>query len=310
MAAVKASPPHSSASSASSPEATAEQVQFPAQKRKGGRKPVYATQEERKMRNRAAQAAFRERRTEYIKHLEATIKHHEESLSGLQQSSRNAADEVLMLRYKNSLLERILLEKGIDVAAELRAFAQYDDRLPVQQPSAMPQAIMPAHNQPLQHQQQQPPPPQMHRPLMGRPQQKRPSINPPPDAVYIKTSPVLQPTSTSRTSSPSAQTAIPTPPDQSAFQMPQSMVSTPTGPSEFQHPGLSMAQSFYPSPYQNHIEELEQEYDAELLEGTEEDPDVSLDQHQHQPSGSNGGDMSMGNMAARQQQQQQQGLYN
>lgn len=56
-AAVKTSPPHSSASSASSPEATtAEQAQFPTQKRKGGRKPVYATQEERKMRNRAAQA--------------------------------------------------------------------------------------------------------------------------------------------------------------------------------------------------------------------------------------------------------------
>lgn len=31
-------------------------MQFPTQKRKGGRKPVYATQEERKMRNRAAQA--------------------------------------------------------------------------------------------------------------------------------------------------------------------------------------------------------------------------------------------------------------
>jgi hypothetical protein len=30
----------------------------------------------------------------------------------LQQSHRSAADECLMLRYKNSLLERILLEKG------------------------------------------------------------------------------------------------------------------------------------------------------------------------------------------------------
>jgi len=51
MAAVKTSPLQSSASPASSPE----QAQ-PVQKRKGGRKPVYATQEERKMRNRAAQA--------------------------------------------------------------------------------------------------------------------------------------------------------------------------------------------------------------------------------------------------------------
>ncbi|KAG8534049.1 uncharacterized protein KY384_000892 [Bacidia gigantensis] len=90
------------------------------QKRKGGRKPIYATSEERKQRNRQAQAAFRERRTEYIKQLETTIKHHEETLQSLQQSHRSAADECLMLRYKNSLLERILLEKGIDVQAELR----------------------------------------------------------------------------------------------------------------------------------------------------------------------------------------------
>ena len=41
-------------------------------------------------------------------------------MQSLQQSHRNAADECLMLRYKNSLLERILLEKGIDVQAELR----------------------------------------------------------------------------------------------------------------------------------------------------------------------------------------------
>ena len=82
------------------------------QKRKGGRKPVrcnfdilfavlidtdsfqiYATSEERKQRNRQAQAAFRERRTEYIKQLEATIKQNEETLSTLQQSHRSAADE-------------------------------------------------------------------------------------------------------------------------------------------------------------------------------------------------------------------------
>lgn len=74
---------------------------------------IYATSEERKQRNRQAQAAFRERRTEYIKQLETTIKHHEETLQSLQQSHRSAADECLMLRYKNSLLERILLEKGV-----------------------------------------------------------------------------------------------------------------------------------------------------------------------------------------------------
>lgn len=97
-------------------------------KRKGGRKPVrtiphlqpsltytfqiYATSEERKQRNRQAQAAFRERRTEYIKQLEETIRVHESNLHNLQSAHRTAADECLMLRYKNSLLERILLEKG------------------------------------------------------------------------------------------------------------------------------------------------------------------------------------------------------
>ena len=101
------------------------------QKRKGGRKPVgmevrtrkefadawqiYATSEERKQRNRQAQAAFRERRTEYIKQLETTIKHQEDTLQNLQQNHRSAADECLMLRYKNSLLERILLEKGTNL---------------------------------------------------------------------------------------------------------------------------------------------------------------------------------------------------
>ncbi|KAK4552500.1 hypothetical protein LTR86_010344 [Recurvomyces mirabilis] len=100
------------------PDASQEQPTQPV-KRKGGRKPIYATSEERKQRNRQAQAAFRERRTEYIKQLEANIKQNEEQLSHLQQSQRTAADECLMLRYKNSLLERILLEKGIDVQAEL-----------------------------------------------------------------------------------------------------------------------------------------------------------------------------------------------
>jgi len=87
---------------------------------------IYATSEERKQRNRAAQAAFRERRTEYIKQLETTIKHHEEALQSLQQSHRSAADECLMLRYKNSLLERILLEKGtLFIALHLFAIGIY-----------------------------------------------------------------------------------------------------------------------------------------------------------------------------------------
>jgi len=79
---------------------------------------IYATSEERKQRNRQAQAAFRERRTEYIKQLEETIRVHEQNLHQLQSAHRNAADECLMLRYKNSLLERILLEKGAATSSQ------------------------------------------------------------------------------------------------------------------------------------------------------------------------------------------------
>jgi len=110
--------PQASASTEAALDKTSQDPPPPV-KRKGGRKPIYATSEERKQRNRQAQAAFRERRTEYIKQLETTIQHHEEQLQNLQQSHRQAADECLMLRYKNSLLERILLEKGIDVQSEL-----------------------------------------------------------------------------------------------------------------------------------------------------------------------------------------------
>lgn len=123
------------------------------QKRKGGRKPIYATSEERKQRNRQAQAAFRERRTEYIKQLEETIRVHETNLHNLQTAHRSAADECLMLRYKNSLLERILLEKGIDVQAELRAKTGSPHLGPTHMPQNMAQAptvqraIMNRHHQ-------------------------------------------------------------------------------------------------------------------------------------------------------------------
>lgn len=124
-------------------------------KRKGGRKPIYATSEERKQRNRQAQAAFRERRTEYIKQLEEAIRVHEQNLHQLQAAHRNAADECLMLRYKNSLLERILLEKGIDVQAELRA----KTGSPNLGPTHMPQNLV------------QPPP--ISRSLLGRHHSRR-----------------------------------------------------------------------------------------------------------------------------------------
>ncbi|KAF2963342.1 hypothetical protein GQX73_g10228 [Xylaria multiplex] len=133
---------HSEESAASTPDNGTEPTPAPQDaqpvKRKGGRKPIYATSEERKQRNRQAQAAFRERRTEYIKQLEDTIRVHESNLTNLQAAHRSAAEECLMLRYKNSLLERILLEKGIDVQAELQA----KTGSPNLGPTHMPQNMM------------------------------------------------------------------------------------------------------------------------------------------------------------------------
>lgn len=77
------------------------------------------TEEARKQRNRDAQAAFRERRIEYIKELEERVKVYSARLRTMEAKRTDSADECLMLRYKNSLLERILLHKGIDVNAEL-----------------------------------------------------------------------------------------------------------------------------------------------------------------------------------------------
>jgi len=177
------------------------------QKRKGGRKPIYATSEDRKQRNRQAQAAFRERRTEYIKQLESTIKHHEDTLQNLQNSHRTAADECLMLRYKNSLLERILLEKGIDVQAELRAKTGSPNLGPTRAPVS-------AHTSPNQA-------PLQQRAIMNRQQQRRSLQGPPkldgsnglamiqPDGP-IQRSPLSQPTPGSHLSSP-AQSATRSP---------------------------------------------------------------------------------------------------
>ncbi len=70
------------------------------------------TEEARKQRNRDAQAAFRERRIEYIKELEERVKAYSARLRVMESARTNSSDECLMLRYKNSLLERILLHKG------------------------------------------------------------------------------------------------------------------------------------------------------------------------------------------------------
>ncbi|KAH0349511.1 hypothetical protein KCU83_g5586, partial [Aureobasidium melanogenum] len=280
----------------STPEpSTTEIVQDQAQpqKRKGGRKPIYATSEERKQRNRQAQAAFRERRTEYIKQLETTIKHHEETLQTLQQSHRSAADECLMLRYKNSLLERILLEKGIDVQAELQmktgSPALGHSYIPYHAPSSMAAAPLQRTALNRQHARRSG---QVYPPRIG------PGAAAQPDLSFSARSPQGHPTPSSHASSPTAlSTQSPAAMQPGAMTPPASVITggqqqqygvgqPPRSRYVMQHPpqhrgpafsapnGVSSmsestngvagnASAFYPSPFQKHIEQLDQEYDAQ-----------------------------------------------
>ncbi|KAH6682034.1 hypothetical protein B0J14DRAFT_470035 [Halenospora varia] len=288
------------------------------QKRKGGRKPIYATSEERKQRNRQAQAAFRERRTEYIKQLEETIRVHETNLHNLQTAHRSAADECLMLRYKNSLLERILLEKGIDVQAELRAKTGSPHLGPTHMPQNMAQA------------------PTVQRAIMNRHHQARrsqSSIAPKLEPGAPLQSPQSRPTPSSHASSPTSNSpgfhnpGVMTPPGsetQMQFQQQQqqrlqagkphglpgnnSIIGNtgvagaplaPKGPgSGASGTGGAPIAGFHPS-FQNHYEQLgkltptlftEQEYDAQADMVEDQDPAESgpgpypapLPQPQHQ----------------------------
>ncbi|GIJ87712.1 hypothetical protein Asppvi_006625 [Aspergillus pseudoviridinutans] len=284
-------PEGSTSSSVSTPEAEGEvpmQDVAQTQKRKGGRKPIYATSEERKQRNRQAQAAFRERRTEYIRQLETTIKRNEETLQTLQQNHRTAADECLMLRYKNSLLERILLEKGIDVQAELRLKAGAPPGAPIK-PN-----IMAAK-----------PPSTLDRAAVSRTSAQRLPAGIAPkgepfamsrDGAYGIPSPQFQATPSSHVSSPShtkspgfafqggmspngmdaqhaqharsqlnphsrnlSQTSPPISIGQPESTDPKSAVPGATGPRVSRVPSAA----YYPSPFQKHYDQLEQEYDAQ-----------------------------------------------
>ncbi|CAI0650224.1 hypothetical protein GCG54_00006678 [Colletotrichum gloeosporioides] len=258
-------------------------------KRKGGRKPIYATSEERKQRNRQAQAAFRERRTEYIKQLEEAIRVHESNLHNLQAAHRTAADECLMLRYKNSLLERILLEKGIDVQAELRAKTGSPSLGPTHAPQNMVQ------------------PPPIQRAILNRHHQSRrsnssiapklePGISPLPPPIqggHSAASPKTRPTPSSHSNSPTntapygSQPALsPAASENGPMRtMAPSMKSqlspmAPMNPAARAHmmsggpPRVGNNGPYYPTPaFQNHIEQLEQEYDApaDMIEDSEID---------------------------------------
>ncbi|KAI9740656.1 MAG: hypothetical protein M1818_004620 [Claussenomyces sp. TS43310] len=238
-------------------------------KRKGGRKPIYATSEERKQRNRQAQAAFRERRTEYIKQLEETIRVHETNLHSLQTAHRSAADECLMLRYKNSLLERILLEKGIDVQAELRAKTGSPSLGPTHMPQNMAQ------------------PPTVQRAIMNRHNQARrmnaniapkiePGVGPATHgSTHSNPSPQSRPTPTSHHSSPTSNSptyptqGVMTPPGSEPQMQPQRMNYTlkqqmtqgiPQGAPPTTYPGQSMTPTM---KGQGGNGAVEQEYDAQ-----------------------------------------------
>ncbi|PLB36123.1 putative bZIP transcription factor [Aspergillus candidus] len=260
------------------------------QKRKGGRKPIYATSEERKQRNRQAQAAFRERRTEYIRQLESTIKRNEETLQTLQQNHRTAADECLMLRYKNSLLERILLEKGIDVQAELR--------LKTGNPGATagkPNPVAPKPSASLERAAVNRNTAQRH-PTGIAPKGDTFGMSQHREGAYGIPSPQFQATPPSHVSSPSHtkspgfayQGAIspvaidPQQAQQHAQQRTQMLshsrnVSQTSPPISLGQPDTAdlkatmpaqsraarVASAYYPSPFQKHYDQLEQEYDAQ-----------------------------------------------
>lgn len=71
-----------------------------------------ASREERLRRNRQAQQCFRERRTAHIISLETRLAHRENELRDLQRDHRVVREEHTLGLYKNSLLERMLFEKG------------------------------------------------------------------------------------------------------------------------------------------------------------------------------------------------------
>ncbi|KAK5196643.1 hypothetical protein LTR99_005432 [Exophiala xenobiotica] len=298
----------------------------PAPKRKGGRKPIYATSEERKQRNRQAQAAFRERRTEYIKQLETTIQHHEETLQTLQQSHRAAADECLMLRYKNSLLERVLLEKGIDVQAEL-ALKGSPNLRPHRAPAITGQAS-PMQKAMLNRQQQA-----RHRPSMAPPIQ---TVNPSSQIAGQRNfagSPTVQPTPPSQHSSPSTtrspgfalQGGMNSPAIEMTAQPPQQQQQArPLSHSQQQsfapqrrgvtrtvsnagtsqdflprpQPNPTLQDNYYPSSFQKHYSQLEQEYDAQAdlmddMDGDDVDTDSFIPNFRLPPTNVNTMQMGM-----------------
>lgn len=175
-----------------------------------------------------------------------------------------------MLRYKNSLLERILLEKGIDVQAELRA----KTGSPNLGPTHMPQNLV------------QPPP--IQRALINRHHQSRrsntniapksePGVAPPPHNV-TNSSPKNRPTPSSHSNSPTNTVSGFSPAASESVSMrgsngggmqrqqmhpmgghqpPGRQPQPQGGGSNSRQTASNNGASFYPTPaFQNHMEQL------------------------------------------------------
>lgn len=117
---------------------------------------MYKTLEARKQKNREAQVSYKNRQTAYVKDLEESNEHVGKEIRDLQRIYAATREECLMLRYKNSLLERILFEKGkerkqatpqtllirvlgMDAQAELKGHQRSDPRLAVYTLGPIPQ---------------------------------------------------------------------------------------------------------------------------------------------------------------------------
>jgi len=175
-----------------------------------------------------------------MKKLEATIKQNEETLSNLSNTARLAQETVLMLRYKNSLLERILLEKGIDVKSELEACGHpYDTAVSAPPACTMASDTIHGHTAPI-----------LGNGSLFKPQTSQAQDN----TLTFKMSPLLQSAALSHSSSPTVSSAVPTPPDQTGVAFsPRNGMSA----SDFTSPPASGFVSLPPYPaFRSHLEEL------------------------------------------------------
>jgi hypothetical protein len=86
-----------------------DQIKSPSLKRKqGGRHRIFSN-EQRKDRNRLAQAAFRERRSQYTKELESAIEDLEKIITELQESNRATSHQLDEVKEENDNLRQLSL---------------------------------------------------------------------------------------------------------------------------------------------------------------------------------------------------------